>query len=859
MGDFVTLHEEPQRHAGMPPVGQPLPPHLHSHHPVRKVDAVPPHARGTRYHTGPVVTQQYGNPIIARHSRPAITPAAITSSFCEERSPTAEEMRELHTHWHVYRFQNFNSEKKSGWQIVPVPETSKYDIASKVQSLNRTTVPVLHKLNELEGEILDQINAVQREHEIEFGPNFHTELMQIEDIVLVVEKEKTTKERGRGYERDHKASKHHHRSRHSERRSKSRGVPPSRSRERKEKRVSVTAYFRTSPKPDVDLHMSVHGAAEEARPRTPPRYAYHVGTPEEGRVHFQQPSHDFPSHHQHHHHPQQTQHSQHAQQPQHRHDPRGPPQHQPQHPLYPPAGDRQFSQMRQPSPPASRNAPPQMGGNTISRGESPATQGRPPTQAQGYPQGHPQGHQHGKPQGEQQAQCRPPPQGQVQPRAVPLQQVPPQTQKDPAQRQTEYRGNGGPAATVAHPSNKPGILKPQPSGQGLSQRRASFTPQFTSPPGSPSTDESLFSEVFSEEEEEYDSDTAVSMESFPEHTQFAGPRKATNAVANEPPPPPLPRFMESAAHGMPPKLARQMPLQPPMMQQQHKPQQRHVVKGRQPSFSNHMATERMYAPTPPPLFPIKQRPRVDVQEIEQNAYEAGRADAREEVIKLAERVTAAAVSSSTKSQIMLPERSRPQAPPQILHHQSPVPPQPVRWTTLPPQAPHSGVRRVQGMEARRNSFAQTPPLDRYESERTVDRRRDSLVDRDFDRRRVDDAEYVVEYGAGAYEERQCGSGIYHRSSPPLPYSPKAEERFRRPSVNDDRDRQYETVRVRVGGERLPRREEEPVYVRGREIERGGFLGVDGGAVRFGSSNTFNSRPGLAKRTATYPIRYSRDH
>ncbi|KAK0732852.1 hypothetical protein B0T21DRAFT_202593 [Apiosordaria backusii] len=861
MGDFVNLREEPQRHAGTPPVGRPLPPHLHPHgqpYPVQGVDAVPLHTRAQRYHTGPVMTQHYGAPIIARHTRPAITPAATVSELREERSQTAEEMRESQTHWHVCRFERFGSGRRSGWEIakrIDVPETSKEEIALKVRELNRTTIPVLHKLNELEGEVLHQINAVQKEREQLFGPYFHTEVVQVEDRVLVVEREKSTKERGRGYERDHKSSKHPHRSRHSERRSKSRGLRPARSRERTEERVSITAYYRTSPKPGVDLHMLAYGRAEEARPRTPPKYAYHDEAPEEGHVRFQQTQ-GFPVHH-----PQHAQHSEHPPHPPHpqtRLQPQGPPQHQ--QPPYAPHEDRQFSQTPLPPSQAPRNATPQLAGNPMNSSGSPAPQGRPQAQSQGYPQG--QGQSQNQPHGPQQAQNRPPPPGQTQQRPIPLQQAHPQAQKGPAQRQTEYRGNGGPVVTVVQPSHKPGILKPQPAAQGLPQRRASFTPQFTSPPNSPGTDESLVSEVFSEDEEDYDSDTAVSMESFPEDPQFVASRKANNVVVNNIPPPPPPRFMESAAHhGVPPKLPRQV------QQQQQQPQQRHVVKGRRRSMSNHMATERMYAPTPPPIFPSKQRPRVDVQEIRQNAYEAGRADAREEAIKLAERVAVAAVSSSAKPQIIIPER----------RHESPAPPlqQPVRRTTLPLQPPHSGVRRVVGMEARRNNFAQTPQPDRHD--RSVDRRRSSLAEQDFDRLRLDDAtEYVVEYGAGAYdsdvfdeeetyEERQRGSGVFRRSPPPLSYSPKAGERFRRPSVGGGRDREYETVRVRVGSERLPRREEEPAFVRDRPIEKGDYVtrhgrrdsGVDVGAIRF-EDNPFAPRPGLAKRTTTYPVRYSRE-
>lgn len=175
------------------------------------------------------------------------------------------------------------------------------------------------------------------------------------------------------------------------------------------------------------------------------------------------------------------------------------------------------------------------------------------------------------------------------------------------------------------------------------------------------------------------------------------------------------------------------------------------------------------------------------------------------------------------------------------------------------------------MEARRESFVPTSPLDRYESGRTADRRRSSFVDRDTDRRRDDGTEYVVEYGTGAYdsdvfdeemyEERQRGSGVYRRASP-VSYAPKAEDRLRRPSVHDDRDGQYETVRVRLGADRLPRREDDPVYARDREGDRGDFVkrhdrrdsGVDVGGFRYEGL-----RPGLAKRTATYPARYSRDH
>ncbi|KAK4204436.1 hypothetical protein QBC40DRAFT_272844 [Triangularia verruculosa] len=869
MGDFVTLHEEPQRHPGMPPVGRPLP-QQQSHRPTQNIDVIPPHARSTRYHTGPVLTQQYGTPIIARHTRPSITPAAVVLDTREETSLSADEMYESLTQWHVVRFERFG--KRRGWEMlgrIDVPETSKDGVASKVRELNRTTIPVIDKMNELDADVLHQISTAQKEIQHLWGPRYQTEVVQIEDRVLVSVKEKISRDRGRADEREHRSSKHHHhRGRQSDKRSKSRGLPASRSLERKEERKSVTAYFKTSPKAGVDLHMLMYGP-EEAPAR--PRYTYRDEVQEEGHVRFQQPPQGL-------HHPQHNQqpahHAQHVQplpplfHPQHRPDQQGPPQHQHQAPVYARAGDRQFSQIPQPPLQAPRNMPPQVGGNLINRGESPAAQGRPQLPPHGYPQGHqqghPQAHQQGKPQGEQQAQYRPAPQGQAQQRPVLLQQVPPQAQRVPAQRQTEYRGSGGPAVTVVQPSHKPGILKPHPT-QGLPQRRPSFTPQFVSPPGSPGTDESLVSEVFTEEE--YDSDTAVSMESIPEDIQFAPPEKGNHMAANSIPPPPLlPRFMNNTAHqGMQPKQPRQAPLQPMQQQQQQQQQQRHVVTARRHSVSNHMVPDRMFAPTPPPLFPAKQRPRVDVQEIRQNAYDAGRADAREEaIIKLAERVAVAAVSSSAKPQIIIPER----------RHESPAPQQPHRRATLPLLPPHSGVRRVlPGMDARHDGFAPTPLPDRYES----DRRRGSLRERDFDgRRRDEETEYIVEYGAGSYdsdeetyEERQRGSGVYHRSSPPpLSYSPRAEENFRRPSVGDDRERRYETVRVRVGEERvLPRRQEEPGYARDGEIEKGGFArrherrdsGVDVRDVRLESSNPFAPRPGMAKRTTTYPLRYSRDH
>ncbi|KAK4135280.1 hypothetical protein BT67DRAFT_494146 [Trichocladium antarcticum] len=220
--------------------------------------------------------QQYAAPYVAH----ANTPVKI-SDIRKERPPTTEEAREALSEYSVFRFQKVDAgsgygsdgeRKKPSWKRalrVEVPGIPKHEVARTVRELNRTTISAAKKKAMLSPDEQRQIEVTLEEVRKFDNAFFQTTLAQIDDQVRPVKSKEKSRdrdrdrdtERGRGRprekERDRRASRHrkeHHRHVvYGERRASSK--PPSKSTEAKTaktERVTLTAYFKRSPRPETD-------------------------------------------------------------------------------------------------------------------------------------------------------------------------------------------------------------------------------------------------------------------------------------------------------------------------------------------------------------------------------------------------------------------------------------------------------------------------------------------------------------------------------------------------------------------------------------------------------------------------------
>jgi len=246
-------------------------------------------------------------------------------------------------------------------------------------------------------------------------------------------------------------------------------------------------------------------------------------------------------------------------------------------------------------------------------------------------------------------------------------------------------------------------------------------------------------------------------------------------------------------------------------------------------------------PPPPPVqanLPAAQpHSQPDVTQILPKAYAAGRADSREEAIHMAERIAAAAVSSSPKH---IP-------PPRVIHHRAGSPAAPIRRASLTP--PRSGVRHLVPLEIlerreRRGSLdidhlrESRAHLDREEPSRTRIPRQDRRGSIDHDHHHPpqrlgfenldlgsDDEESYSAFDYTEYHSRDNhrrrrssasmgssgSSGQYYYVSS----SPIREERV----VVGERQREYEKEKAKYYDEGVRERDREERMLRGGRLLR----------------------------------------
>ncbi|KAK4044600.1 hypothetical protein C8A01DRAFT_11992, partial [Parachaetomium inaequale] len=190
----------------------------------------------------------------------------------EERPLTAEEAREASSEYFVIRitpadkdgYASDGTKRRCPWERalqVEEPGTTNQEVARTVRLLNRTTIPVARKKEDLTEQQKRQVEyalvGLQKKFDNEW---FQTTLVQLEDRVEEKPKERGSKEKER-----EQRERERERERRKERRRKEYGglfgvtrvpsKPHSKSKQRPKavvaERVSITAYFKLAPRPGV--------------------------------------------------------------------------------------------------------------------------------------------------------------------------------------------------------------------------------------------------------------------------------------------------------------------------------------------------------------------------------------------------------------------------------------------------------------------------------------------------------------------------------------------------------------------------------------------------------------------------------
>ncbi|KXX83213.1 hypothetical protein MMYC01_200262 [Madurella mycetomatis] len=251
MPEFIVINEnQPQRSAGAAnATAAPLPPQGYLQQP------------------------QYAAPYV-QHPNPTVKICDLR----EAQPPTSEAAREMLSEYFVYRFTKaednggYSSDGeplKPSWKRVKrvsVPGISKQEAAKTVRELNRDTIPVARKRSTLSDDEQRQIEMALEELQRSDNQWFQTTLVQLDDQVKIKDTDRDNdrereRERGRGREREKdrdRRSSRHPKEYHiffGEKRSSSKR-PTSKAREPKKRpsteRVSITAYYKRSPRLDVD-------------------------------------------------------------------------------------------------------------------------------------------------------------------------------------------------------------------------------------------------------------------------------------------------------------------------------------------------------------------------------------------------------------------------------------------------------------------------------------------------------------------------------------------------------------------------------------------------------------------------------
>ncbi|KAL2137172.1 hypothetical protein VTI74DRAFT_7719 [Chaetomium olivicolor] len=308
---FVTIHEpQPLRQPATPHGTRPPPPPPHpgfAQQPTRVLGVSTQQPFGhyvARTGATPAPQQQYitTTPYTAQSNT-----AAKISDLRKEQPPTIEEARKALSEYFVIRLEKLDvdsgyasdgSKRKPSWKRVlreEVPGISNREAAAKVRELNRTSIPAANKKAMLSTDEQRQIETALKDLQKKYDDQWYqTTLVQLDAQVKVVKpKGKNPREKERGRERekekDRKKDRHHKlevglfgvtkvpSKRHSK--------PMRDVKKVVTERVTLIAYFKRSPRPEVDpiAMLQYRDAQRDAQLRRGIQQAYAQQTPADVR------------------------------------------------------------------------------------------------------------------------------------------------------------------------------------------------------------------------------------------------------------------------------------------------------------------------------------------------------------------------------------------------------------------------------------------------------------------------------------------------------------------------------------------------------------------------------------------------
>ncbi|KAK3313524.1 hypothetical protein B0H66DRAFT_536787 [Apodospora peruviana] len=303
--EFVTLHQEPpgrpstpNRNTRIPP--PPLRPLQQGGQQGGHLQHLQPGVVNAAPHPAEMQQLQRQAPPPQHHMVPQVfqsNPPVRISDIRKERITPAEAREEL-SEYIIYRFEpsepgcGYDSDgerRKPSWEsvfVVEVHGVSKKDAALQVRTLNQNTWSLGEKKATLSGVQNRQIEKVLEELQARDYPYFQTNLVQIHHQLRPKLKEKHLKGSSSKHHpkdvkellfRDHKERMKH---------SSSKDKKKHKEKEKEKERVSLTAYYKRSPKPEVDALAIYHlrEASLRARLAPPPNPHMMAGPPEHHHV-----------------------------------------------------------------------------------------------------------------------------------------------------------------------------------------------------------------------------------------------------------------------------------------------------------------------------------------------------------------------------------------------------------------------------------------------------------------------------------------------------------------------------------------------------------------------------------------------
>ncbi|KAJ4304196.1 hypothetical protein N0V88_001808 [Collariella sp. IMI 366227] len=275
---FITIHEaQPQRRVNTPTDILP-PPHPVFNQPPARVFGINPHQpAGQQYgaRTGvPPAPQPHPYTTATPHTSQPNTAVKI-SDLRQKQPSTVEEAREALSEYFVIRLERFDdisgyasdgSKRKLSWKRAlreEVPGISNIEAAKTVRELNRTSISVTRKKGMLSTDEQRQIESALQDLQKNDNQWYQTMLVQLDDRVKFVKpKEKDAKERERERERVKERDRKRDRQRKVEyglfgvtRVPSKHHSKPTRDAKKPSavaERVTLTAYFKRAPRPEVD-------------------------------------------------------------------------------------------------------------------------------------------------------------------------------------------------------------------------------------------------------------------------------------------------------------------------------------------------------------------------------------------------------------------------------------------------------------------------------------------------------------------------------------------------------------------------------------------------------------------------------